>query len=91
MKTLFEKLISIFWGQPKPIVKDSLIPIPDGDLFYCIIETPEFKNGKIWKMRKQKGMIYKSNMKFVTSHSLTGYDVQFHSIEDLQKSLRRVL
>ena len=75
----------------KPVIMHSLIAVPDQDIIYCEIETPQFKDGKIYKMYKQQGKFYKSNMKFVHNPLQTGHDVQFHNIEDFQKALRRVL
>ena len=74
----------------KPVVRHSLITIPDQEVIDCEIETPQFKDGKVWKMYKQQGRFYKSDMKFIHSGLLTGHDVQFHNIDDFQKALRRL-
>lgn len=74
----------------KPVVRCGLIDVPDQDIIDCEIETPQFKDGKVWKMYKQQGRFHKSNMKFTHSGLLTGHDVQFHNIEDFKRALRRV-
>ncbi len=74
----------------KPVVRHSLIAVPDLNIIDCEIETPQFKDGKVLKMYKQQGRFYKSNMEFIHSALLTGHNVQFHDIEDFQKALRRV-
>jgi hypothetical protein len=74
----------------KPAVTHSLIAVPDQDIIDCEIETPQFKDGKVWKMYKQQGRFYKSDMKFIHNGLLNGHDVQFHNIEDFQKALGKV-
>ena len=94
MKNFIKSITDYIRRKPllvKPVVRHSLIAIPDQDIIDCEIETPQFKDGKIYKMYKQQGKFYKSNMKFVHNTLLTGHDVQFHNIEDFQKALRRVL
>jgi hypothetical protein len=75
----------------KPVVRHSLIAIPDIDVIDCEIETPQFHGcQEKFHMYKQRGTFYKSDMKFIHSGLLTGYNVQFHNIEDFQRALWRV-
>lgn len=59
----------------------------DIEKIYATIQTPQFKNGKVWKMQKQSGVFDVRTLKFSHDGIFSGHDVQFHSIEDFHKSV----
>jgi len=74
----------------KPVViPDSILDKP---IVNCVIETPQFKNGDSYKMKRQAGRFYRSNMTFIPDcSSLNGHIVYFQSMEDFGRSLIRIL
>lgn len=91
---LIKRITDRLYRKPllvKPVVRYGLIDIPDIDVIYCEIETPQFHCcQEKFHMYKQRGTFYKSDMKFIHSGLLNGHDVQFHNIEDFHKALRKV-
>jgi hypothetical protein len=71
-------------------MKTTAWQIPKETEFRCKIKTPQFKNGKIWTMYEQCGIFDKNTLLF-THTDLTGHDVQFFNIKDLERALIEIL
>jgi hypothetical protein len=75
------------------------IEIPDKQLIECQIQTPQFKNNKIWYMKKQSGVFDKETMLFTHTFNIKddlldfrvgGHNVQFQSIEEFKSSVIKI-
>lgn len=53
------------------------------------IRTPEHKHGKVYRWKIQTGIINLETMRFEPRNLIIGYPVQFHSLEDVEKSTIR--
>ena len=49
----------------------------------CIIKTPQFKKGKIWRYKKQTGR-FDTKTKMFTPYLTTGHTVQFRTIRQFR-------
>lgn len=71
---------------------DDFVDISGQNVIECEIETPQFRGSQNkYKMYKQTGTFYTNDMKFISSNSLNGHDVQFRSISDFKEALRKLL
>ena len=91
MRNLFKKnTYTVPEDGWKPVNREP-VPIPvDEDVINCIIETPQLHEGDKYTLYRQRGIFYKSRMKFVPN-SLFGYDVYFPDMDSFRSALVRIL
>jgi hypothetical protein len=82
---LIQEGVSLGVDCDKPLI------IPKHEVIDCVIETPQFKDGKVSKMCRQRGIFYTATLKFVHSGWFTGHDVQFQDVESFNKSVVKLL
>lgn len=73
----------------KPTPKEQILNIyhmPVDRFIECSIETPEFKNNKIYKYKIQTG-VYDCKTMLFEPDSIFGYKIQFHDHADFAKAL----